>query len=252
MDSISLSTRQSIAPLVLFHSNYKKSKNNGDIIDGSREKVNKVPCNDIQKQLNMYNSPRTWTWTNNDKSPSPVLRSVNESKETDLKLKLLQNRIKNLHKAELRARWRIQDTAKQGELFQKRRQQKFEHSQVLNQSMRNRESDHNKSKIRVTEMRKQIIESINRQRNNVFSNNRKLKEDVISNLRTLKKRKQSEDQFQHESDQKKNYVINQSKTNAMTNKGMNMFAVRAEAKKRNDEKVEINTKTSEGNMKKIK
>jgi hypothetical protein len=118
--------------------------------------------------------------------------------------------------------------------------------------MRNRESDHNKSKIRVTEMRKQIIESINRQRNNVFSNNRKLKEDVISNLRTLKKRKQSEDQFQHESDQKKNYVINQSKTNAMTNKGMNMFAVRAEAKKRNDEKVEINTKTSEGNMKKIK
>lgn len=174
------------------------------------------------------------------------------NKETDLKLKLLQNRVKNLQKEEIRARWRIQHTVNQGEMYQKLRQQKFEHSQLLSESMKKKEFDQDQNKSRVTTMRAQINESIYKQRNSVFCNNRKLKEDVISKMRTLKKQKRSQDQFQHESDKKKRHEIVNSKTNAKVNKSLEMFAVRAEARRRTYQKVDNNTKTSQGNLNKIK
>lgn len=174
------------------------------------------------------------------------------NKETDLKLKLLENRIKNLQKEEIRARWKIQHTVNQGEMFQKLRQQKFEHSQLLNENMKKKEFDQDQNRSRVTTMRAQINESIYKQRNSVFCNNRKLKEDVISQMRILKKQKQSQDQFQHASDKKKKHEIVNSKTNAKVNQSLEMFAVRAEARRRTDKKIDSNLKTSQWNLKKIK
>lgn len=79
IDSLSLSTRQSIAPLIKFHSTYKRNKNNSDLNNVSQEQEKSVFSNNLQSQFRIYHkSPRDRGRSNDSKSNSPVLQSINE------------------------------------------------------------------------------------------------------------------------------------------------------------------------------
>jgi hypothetical protein len=79
IDSLSLSTRQSMAPLINFHSTYKRNKNNNDLSNVNQEQKNSLFTNNLQSKFKIYHkSPRNQGRSNDSKSSSPVLQSINE------------------------------------------------------------------------------------------------------------------------------------------------------------------------------
>jgi hypothetical protein len=174
------------------------------------------------------------------------------NKETDIKLQLLQNRIKNLKREESKARWKIEETIRKGEILQKIRRQKQDHTHCLSQNMMDQERQRQKNNRKINLMRSQIMHNILSRRNDVYNGNRQTKNEVSNHIKELKSQKRSTDKSQYAYNRGKRLSIIQGKQSAKMNNSLELYFLKKQARQEYDDKINLNLKISQHNLEQIK
>mmetsp|Transcript_25520 Transcript_25520/g.22678 ORF Transcript_25520/g.22678 Transcript_25520/m.22678 type:complete len:128 (+) Transcript_25520:321-704(+) len=126
-----------------------------------------------------------------------------KNKETDNKVQLLENRINNLKREEIKAQWKVKQATQKEELFKKIKEEKIEQDKLRSIKLKERENEIRNNQNKISVMRTQISSNITQQRNNVYNQNRMLKKEVINQIYKMKGEKSLEQKINTSFDHRK-------------------------------------------------